>query len=408
MENLTVTGLVRLIGAGATMIYVVTDNERRTEQIATQAAARLKGAGSPYVWTCTEGFSRDGAVVEGIDDPVAAVGFALAQPGPLLFLFKDLPWFWGDNPYLIRALKDFAMRAKAKAIVVLGQQEGIPAALREEFVILQQGLPAMEEIKAFFEQARARDPQLAQACQERPGLLNDLVVAAQGLDLLDVERGMRGARAAGEAGGEGLVRSIFETKRAIIRTGGIMEFVANDVTPDQVGGMENLKQWMARREQAFGLEGISSGANLPKGVLMMGIAGCGKSLFVKAIAATWRLPLIRLDMAAVYDGSYGTPESSLRKAFRTAERWPPVSSGSTRSRQGSPPRGSRRKGGRRPASSARSSPGCRRSGPRSSWPPPPTPSRCSRPRSSARGASTRSSTSGSRKRRGGRRSSAFT
>ncbi|MBT1075209.1 AAA family ATPase [Geobacter grbiciae] len=319
MENLTVTGLVRLIGAGATMIYVVTDNERRTEHIATQTAARLKGAGYPYVWTCTEGFSRDGAVVEGIDDPVAAVGFALAQPGPLLFLFKDLPWFWGDNPYLIRALKDFAMRAKAKAIVVLGQQEGIPAALREEFVILQQGLPAMEEIKAFFEQARARDPQLAQACQERPGLLDDLVVAAQGLDLLDVERGMRGARAAGEAGGEGLVRSIFETKRAIIRTGGIMEFVVNDVTPDQVGGMENLKQWMARREQAFGLEGISSGANLPKGVLMMGIAGCGKSLFVKAIAATWRLPLIRLDMAAVYDGSYGTPESSLRKAFRTAE-----------------------------------------------------------------------------------------
>lgn len=319
LENLTVTGLVRLIGAGATMIYVVTDNERRTEQIATQAAARLRGAGAPYVWTCTDGFSRDGAVVEGIDDPVAALGFAMAQPGPLLFLFKDLPWFWGDNPYLIRALKDFALRAKAKAIVVLGQGEAIPTALREEFVVLQQGLPAMDEIKAFFEQAKERDPQLAKACQERPGLQDDLVVAAQGLDLVDVERGMRAARAAGEAGGDGLARSIFETKRATIRTSGIMEFVANDVTPDQVGGMENLKQWMTRREQAFGLEGISSGANLPKGVLMMGIAGCGKSLFVKAIAATWRLPLIRLDMAAVYDGSYGTPESSLRKAFKTAE-----------------------------------------------------------------------------------------
>jgi AAA+ superfamily predicted ATPase len=301
------------------MIYVITDNERRTEQVVSQAAARLRGAGAPYVWTCTEGFSRDGAVVEGIDDPVAAIGFAMAQPGPLLFVFKDLSWFWGDNPYLIRALKDFALRSKAKAIVVLGQQEGIPAALREEFVVLQQGLPAMDEIKAFFAQAKERDTLLAKGCEERPGLLDDLVVAAQGLDLADVERGMRAARAAGEAGGEGLVRSIFETKQATIRTSGIMEFVANDVTPDQVGGMENLKQWMGRREQAFGLEGISSGANLPKGVLMMGIAGCGKSLFVKAIAATWRLPLIRLDMAAVYDGSYGTPESSLRKAFKTAE-----------------------------------------------------------------------------------------
>jgi len=319
LENLTVTGLVRLIGAGATMIYVVTDNERRTEQIVTQAAGRLRGAGAPYVWTCTDGFSRDGAVVGGIVDPVAALGFAMAQPGPLLFIFKDLPWFWGDNPYLIRALKDFALRSKAKAIVVLGQQEAIPAALREEFVVLQQGLPAMDEIKAFFEQAKERDPLLAKACEDRPTLMDELVVAAQGLDLIDLERGMRSARAAGEVGGEGLVQAIFETKRATIRTGGIMEFVANDVTPDQVGGMENLKQWMTRREQAFGLEGISSGVNLPRGVLMMGIAGCGKSLFVKAIAATWRLPLIRLDMAAVYDGSYGTPESSLRKAFKTAE-----------------------------------------------------------------------------------------
>jgi len=319
VENLTVSGLVRLIGAGTTMIYVITDNERRTEQIVAQAAARLRGVEAPCVWTCTGGFSRDGKVLDGVVDPVLALDFATAQPGPLLFLFKDLPWFWGDNPYLIRALKEFALRAKTKAMVVIGQDERVPAALREEFVVLQQGLPAMDEIKAFFEQAKARDRQLAQACEDRPGLLDDLVVAAQGLDLLDLERGMRAARAAGETGGEGLVRSLFETKRAIIRTGGIMEFVVNDVTPDQVGGMENLKQWMARREQAFGLEGISFGANLPKGVLLMGIAGCGKSLFVKAIAATWRLPLIRLDMAAVYDGSHGTPELSLRKVFRIAE-----------------------------------------------------------------------------------------
>ena len=74
-----------------------------------------------------------------------------------------------------------------------------------------------------------------------------------------------------------------------------------------------------RREKAFGLDNISSGAKMPKGVLIMGISGCGKSLFVKVIAAQWGLPLIRLDMAVVYGGTFGTPESSLRKAFRTAE-----------------------------------------------------------------------------------------
>ena len=105
----------------------------------------------------------------------------------------------------------------------------------------------------------------------------------------------------------------------IIKESGIMEFVINDTGPDQLGGVENLKHWMERREKAFGLENISSGASLPKGILIMGVSGCGKSLFVKVIAANWHLPLIRLDMAAVYGGTYGSPESSLRKAFRTAE-----------------------------------------------------------------------------------------
>lgn len=323
VEKLTVSGLACLIGAGATMMYVITGNERHTGQIVALAAGRLRGVGEPFVWTCTGGFSRSGEVVEGVTDPVAALDYAAAQQGPLLFLFKDLPWFWGDNPYLVRALKEFALRSKTKAIIAIGQEEEIPPALREEFVVLHQGLPSMDEIRTFFAQAAERDPLLAKACRERPGLTEELVVAAQGLDFTDLERGMRTARASGETGGEGFVSAIFEAKRAGIRTSGIMEYVVNDVTPGQVGGMENLKHWLELREQAFSPQGISSGENLPKGVLMMGIAGCGKSLFVKAIAATWRLPLIRLDMASVYDGTFGTPESSLRKAFRTAEAMAP-------------------------------------------------------------------------------------
>ena len=319
MENLTVSGLVRLIGAGANLIYVVTDNERRTEQVAVQAASRVKGAGNPWVWTCTDGLARDGAAAEETDDPVAALDFAIAQPGPLVFIFKDLTWFWGDNPYIIRKLKEFGQRGRGKVIIVLGADEAVPPAVREELVIFHQGLPTIDEIKAFLEQMKGRDQFLARSCEADPGLIDDLVVAAQGLDLADVERGMRMARAAGGTRGEDLVMALFETKRTILRKSGIMEFVVNDASSDQVGGMENLKQWMERRERAFGLAGIASGTNLPKGILTMGIAGCGKSLFVKAIASQWRLPLIRLDMAAVYDGSYGTPESSLRKAFKTAE-----------------------------------------------------------------------------------------
>ena len=141
MENLDVQGLAKIIGAGANLIYVQSDKERRTEGIVIQAVRRIKGMGSPYIWTCTEGFSRDGNAVSDTVDPLKALDFALAQPGPVVFLFKDLSWFWRDNPYIIRKLKDFAARARQKAIVITGQDETVPEVLREDLTIFQQGLP---------------------------------------------------------------------------------------------------------------------------------------------------------------------------------------------------------------------------------------------------------------------------
>src|ERR1700690_1456675 len=101
MENLNVKDLLRMIGAGTSLFYVVTDNERHTEGIVTQAAAHMKGAGNPYIWTCTEGFVREGASFKETVAPLSALDFAIAQPGPAIFLFKDLYRFWGNNPFII-------------------------------------------------------------------------------------------------------------------------------------------------------------------------------------------------------------------------------------------------------------------------------------------------------------------
>lgn len=319
MENLDIQGLARMISSGANLIYIQSDKERRSEAIVSQAVLRIKGMGSPYIWTCTEGYSRDGNAVSDTVDPRQALDFALAQSGPAVFLFKDLSWFWRDNPYIIRQLKDFAARARQKAIIITGQEETIPEVLREDLTIFQQGLPLPGEITAYIDHLRQREQLLAAACAADPELLAKLAVAAQGLDLADIDRAVRALRLTGEAKGEAIVLALLRTKQMIIKESGIMEFVDNDTGPDQLGGVENLKHWMERREKAFGLRNISSGAGLPKGILIMGISGCGKSLFVKVIAAHWRLPLIRLDMAAVYGGTYGSPETSLSKAFRTAE-----------------------------------------------------------------------------------------
>ncbi|MBI5847254.1 MAG: AAA family ATPase [Nitrospirae bacterium] len=282
MENLNVRDLLRIIRSGNNLIYVVTDKERSTEAVIVEAAADIKGAGSPFVWTCTEGVIREGNPCKETVEPLAAINFAMSQPGPAIFLFKDLSAFWGTNPFIIRKLKEFAAHSQSNTLIILGAEEAVPEQLQEDLVILYQGLPRIGEIREHLAVLRDHIPSLAQACAENPELEERLAVASQGLYLSDIER-------------------------------------SNDTDKDQLGGMENLKLWLERREKVFGLDNISSGAMMPKGVLVMGISGCGKSLFVKVIAAQWRLPLIRLDMAILYGGSFGTPESSLRKAFRIAE-----------------------------------------------------------------------------------------
>lgn len=321
MENLNTQELLRQISSGTTLLYVVTVNERRLEQMVAQAAARIRDAGTPLVWSCLDGLTRDGAVQPDTSDPVQGLIAAFSHPDARIIICKDLPHFWDGNPVILRLLKDLAsgLRGRGKVVIISGDQRQIPDALRSDMVILTQGLPSLDEIGAWLEQTRERDPLLKGLCAATPDLLSRLALAAQGLDFPALERALRFLRLSRTPDGADAIRSLFDLKRRIIHDSGIMEFVDNDAATVRMGGMENLKLWMQRRERAYGLESIASGRALPKGILIMGVAGCGKSLFVKAVAAQWRLPLIRLDMASVYGGLYGSPEAGLQRAFRTAE-----------------------------------------------------------------------------------------
>jgi len=319
MENLNAHDLLRIIRSENNLIYVVTDNERSTEAIIDEAAAHVEGLGSTFVWTCTEGLIRNRESVKETVDPLAAINFATSQPGPAIFLFKDLSAFWENNAFIVRKLKEFAVHTRSNTLIIIGPEEAVPEQLREDLVILYQGLPRISEIRQHLTALKEHTPLLAQACAKDPALEERLAVAAQGLYLTDIERSIRTFDFTHGSSQTDMVQMLFEIKQQIIRKSGIMEFIINDADKSHLGGMENLKLWLERREKVFGLDNISSGAMMPKGVLVMGISGCGKSLFVKVIASHWRLPLIRLDMAILYGGSFGSPESSLRKAFRIAE-----------------------------------------------------------------------------------------
>ena len=112
---------------------------------------------------------------------------------------------------------------------------------------------------------------------------------------------------------------VLDQKQALVRKSGILEFVNAQADTWEIGGLANLKKWLKERDDAFSPESARHGLTPPKGILVMGVSGCGKSLCIKAIASYWRLPLLRLDMGRLYDGLAGPPEEAMRKAIKTAE-----------------------------------------------------------------------------------------
>ncbi len=318
-ETLTLTGFTRLAAAGTPLVFIVGGSEERCEALLARSAQALKGCPEPFVWTCTAGFAGQPQTAE----PEAAVRWAVEREGTGLFLFKDLHQFWQDDPRLRRTLRDFAgrRRGSGKTLVCIAPAPAIPADLRRDFILLEQGPPDRDELQAWLKAAGERDPFVAGLLAEA-GDPNPLLLAAQGLELRDLDHALRLARVA-RGGLAETVAALHQCKSQVLARSGIMELVVNDTRPDQVGGMDALKGWMDKRERAFGLAGMSSGAHLPKGVMLMGVSGCGKSLFVKAIAARWQLPIIRLDMATIYAGTFGSPETSLREACAAAESLAP-------------------------------------------------------------------------------------
>lgn len=112
---------------------------------------------------------------------------------------------------------------------------------------------------------------------------------------------------------------IVEEKRQIIKKTGVLEYVKSDLNMDDVGGLGNLKKWLKKRNRAWMSEAASYNLPAPKGVLITGVPGCGKSLTAKAISAYWKLPLLRMDIGRIFSGIVGSSEENMRNAIKTAE-----------------------------------------------------------------------------------------
>ncbi|MBW4522779.1 MAG: AAA family ATPase [Scytolyngbya sp. HA4215-MV1] len=314
-----------LIQAQYPLIYLVTSEEERAEQtIAT--IAQGKPQRRVFIWTVTHGIVEYGqprtTTQHNTVSPEAAIEWVIRQREPSLFVFKDLHPFTG-SPAVTRWLRDAVASFKGthRSIVLMSPVQDVPIELEKEVVVLDYPLPTMSELNQVLSQ------QLEQTRNRRPSteVREKLLKAALGLTRDEAEKVYRKAHVTSGRLTEEEVDIVLSEKKQLIRRNGILEYIEEDETLDSVGGLEELKHWLRQRSNAFTERAREYGLPQPKGMLILGVPGCGKSLIAKTTSRLWGLPLLRLDMGRVYDGSMvGRSEANLRNALKTAESISPA------------------------------------------------------------------------------------
>jgi SpoVK/Ycf46/Vps4 family AAA+-type ATPase len=315
-----------LVQAQYPLIYLITPEEERAEQAIAKIAKDNAEYKQVFVWTVTRGMIEYGQTTQATQhntvSPEAAIEWTIRQKGGGIYIFKDLHPFL-DGPVIVRWLRDAIASFKGtdKVIVLMSPLQTVPIELEKEVVVLDYPLPNLSELNQVLSErlAKSRGNRLDTETREK------LLKAALGLTKDEAEKVYRKAQVKAGKLTESEVEIVLSEKKQLIRRNGILEYIEEDETLNSVGGLEELKGWLKQRSNAFTERAREYGLPQPKGMLILGVPGCGKSLIAKTTSRLWGLPLLRLDMGRVYDGStVGRSEANLRSALKTAESISPV------------------------------------------------------------------------------------
>ncbi len=315
------------------LIYVVTAEELRAQAlVAALAGQRGKKV---YEWTSSTGLVPGGTSLQSrknhspaTRDPLAALEVILEQIEPALFVFKDLhPFLTRQHPQVVRRLKDIALNLKhsLKTLILVGPVLEVPPELEKEITVLPLPLPGAEELGELLDQIVREVTELKQVQLDLDAAGRErLLRAALGLTLGEAENVFAKIIVAdGRLSGDD-VHAVFAEKQQIVRKSGLLEYQTTLEDFHQVGGLDVLKDWLVKRSSAFTPEARAFGLPAPRGVLLLGVQGCGKSLSAKAVSTLWQLPLLRFDMGRMFSGLVGSSEENMRRAIAVAESVAPA------------------------------------------------------------------------------------
>ncbi len=322
-----------LIRARYPILYIISSEEMRVQKLILEIAQKRQK--KAFEWSYSTGIVPAGTSIQSqkhrnaaTKDPLQALDQVIEQVEPAIFIFKDFhPFLTRNNFAVVRKLKEIALHLKNsfKTIVLISPTMEIPTELEKEITVLNYPLPTREDLSELldkiidevkqFKQVRI---ELDEAGRER------LLQAALGLTLGEAENVFAKIIVKDERLSGDDVNEVFAEKQQIIRKSGLLEYYATSEGFANVGGLSVLKDWLNKRSMAFSKEARAFGLPAPKGILMLGVQGCGKSLCAKAVSTQWQLPLLRFDMGRMFGSLVGSSEENVRRAIAVAESVAPA------------------------------------------------------------------------------------
>lgn len=303
-----------LIRAGNPLIEIETTDEHRAREVVMAVANTLSRP--LFEWTVTQGLSCNDKSVNlssrsepsrPAEEVRAVLNFAGTFPERAIFMFHDLGPH-GTDLWVRRKLRDLhAQFAERRSTMILVEGNPLPPEIRHLGVRHEISLPTPDELEQIIRETFKRtrsEAVVGVSSNITRSTLNQIVQILRGLNRWEAERAISAAIHDDYVLDVDDIPRIIEAKRSLIGTG-CLEPIAADFSVDDIGGLTNLKKWLKLRRDGFSLHAREFGLEPPRGVLMLGVQGCGKSLCAKVVAADWKMPLLRLDPGVLYQSLWG-------------------------------------------------------------------------------------------------------
>lgn len=326
MRQASIKALKECLAGGYPVIAIETWEEESTLNTLTAFYNSVfKANGSMYIWDLQGGLCEHPSNTATPMNAVEALEKVQNSEKPGFFIFKDLSEHLSDTE-IQRRIKNIhaSFRGKNKFLILLGAQFTLPIELNKDVILVDYKLPDINEIKFIVNDYLSALTKRGVTNELTNDEIEQVYTSLKGFTSAEIRFSLNKACNGKKNLDRSILNTLHDEKEQLAKKDGVLEYVRGSETIEDVGGLENLKDWLVKRRKLFTPEAAAAGLRPPRGLLMMGISGCGKSLSVKAISALWNLPLFRLDMNKVYSGAYGTPEGTFFRAIKTIEAVAPA------------------------------------------------------------------------------------